>query len=258
MTDDERRERQDEYSGRSAMQLCRELLRLLLVLLWRMLLWCIRKFLKGVLWLISVCEDGCERLNVWWHDNNTQEKVAKTKAWLRMAMRTLGRWCVIAWKATLKGIAVGSVMAWKGIKIATRATVKGIVIAIKATVRGIIHLRPTVKKIGSLIVQGAKATWAWMKRCRRGMKLFRIRRKRAYQRFRRNGGVKGMMIDTSRSIKNGIQMFMEEDQEEATPDAVTEDDIMAEELEERANEGMKSIKIGKSFMEKAKDFMDGE
>ena len=240
------------------MQICREMLRLLLVLLWRMLLWCIKKFLKGVLWLIQVCEDGCKRLNNWWHDNNTQEKVAKIKAWLSRAIRTFGRWCVTACKATVKGIAIGSVMAWKGIKIATKATAKGIVIATKATVRGIIHLRPTIKKIGRLIVQGAKATWAWMKRCRRGMKLARIKRKRAYQHFRRNGGVKGMMIYTSHSIKNGIRMFMEEDQEEATPDAVTEDDIMAEELEERANEGMKSIQIGKSFMEKAKDFMDGE
>ncbi|MCH5176102.1 MAG: hypothetical protein J1F40_09460 [Prevotellaceae bacterium] len=258
MTDEERRQGQDEYSNRSVLQLCRELLRLLLVLLWRMLLWCIRKFLKGVLWLIQACEDGCSRLNIWWHDNNTQEKVAKTKAWLRMATKTFGRWCVIAWKATIKGIVIGSVMTWKGIKIATQATIRGLIIAIRATVRGIIHLRPTIKKICRMTVQGAKATWAWMKRCRRGMKLSHIRRKRAFQRFRRNGGVKGMMIDTSRSIKNGIQMFMEEDQEEAAPDAVTEDDIMAEELEERANDGIKSIKYGKSFMEKAKDFMDGK
>lgn len=258
MTDEERRQRQDEYSGRSAMQLCREMLRLLCVLLWRILLWCLRKIVKGLLWFIQVCEDGCERLNNWWHDNDTQEKVAKTKAWVRMAMRTFGRWCVIAGKTTLRGIAVGAVMAWKGIGIAFRATVRGLLLGIRATIRGIIHLRPTVKKIGGLIVQGAKDTWAWMKRCRRWMKLFHIRRKRAYQRFRRNGGVKGMMVDTSRSIKNGIQMFMEEDQEEAAPDAVTEDDLMAEELEERANEGMKSIKYGKSFMEKAKDFMDGE
>ena len=257
MTDEER-QRQDEYSNRSAMQLCRELLKLLLVLMWRMLLWCIRKFLKGVLWLIQVCEDGYKRLNNWWHDNNTQEKVVKIKAWISKATRTLGRWCVISVKAIAKGIIVGSVMAWRGIKIATKATIKGLIIAIRTTVSGIIHLRPTIKKIGRLTVKGTKAIWAWMKRCSRGMKLSHIRRKRAIQRFRRNGGVKGMMVDTSRSIKNGIQMFMEEDQEEAAPDAVTEDDLMAEELEERANEGIKSIQIGKSFMEKAKDFMDGE
>lgn len=252
MTDAERQQRQDEYSGRSAMQLCREILRLFLVLLWRVLLWCIRKFLKGVLWLILICEDACKRLNKWWNNNNTQEKVAKTKAWMRMAVQTLGRWCVIAFKASLRGIAAGSVMAWKGIKIAAKAMLRGIVTAIIATIKGIIHLRSTIKKIGKLTVRGAKATWAWMKRCRRGIKLSNIRRKRAYQRFRRNGGMKGMMINASRNIKNGIQMFMEEDQEEATPDAITEDDIVAEELD------VKPLKFGKSFMEKAKDFMDGK
>ena len=90
------------------------------------------------------------------------------------------------------------------------------------------------------------------------MKLSRIRRKRAYQEFRRNGGVKGMLINTSHSIKSGIQMFMEEDQEEAAPDAVTEDDLMEEAMEASANEGKKSVKIGKTFLSHAKNFMDVE
>ena len=51
---------------------------------------------------------------------------------------------------------------------------------------------------------------------------------------------------------------MEEDQEEATPDAVTEDDLMEEALEEGANDGKKSMKIGKSFIKHAKNFMDVE
>ena len=53
-------------------------------------------------------------------------------------------------------------------------------------------------------------------------------------------------------------MFMEEDQNEATPDAITEDDIMEEVMEEKVNEGSKSVKFGKSFLSKAKDFMDVE
>lgn len=256
--EEERQHRQDEYSGRSAAQLGRELLRLILVLLWKILLWLIRKFLKGVLWCIRTGEKGWDRLNAWWHDNNTQEKVAKTKAWLKMATRKAGEWGIIASKAILKGIAFGAKATWHGIKVAIRATYRGIIIGIKATVQGIIHMRPTIKKIGQLIVKGAKGFGAWLKRCRRGMKLSRIRQKRAYEAFRRNGGVKGMMIDTSRRIKNGIQMFMEEDQEEAAPDAVTEDDIMEEALEERANEGRKSVQIGKSFLTRAKDFMDVE
>ena len=51
---------------------------------------------------------------------------------------------------------------------------------------------------------------------------------------------------------------MEEDQEEATPDAVTEDDIMVEALEKGANDGKKPMKIGKTFITHAKNFMDVE
>ena len=259
MTEEEERQRRHEdISGRSAAQLVRELLRLILVLIWRFLVWLIKRFLKGILWCMQAAEEGWRRLNDWWHDNNTQEKVAKTKAWLKMAAKTFGRWCVIASKATLHGIVIGSKATWYGLKVAAKATAKGIVIAVKATIQGIIHLRPTIKKMGQLIVQGAKATVAWIKRCKRGMKLSRIRRRRRYEAFRRNGGVKGWMVNTSHNVRKNIEMFMEEDQEEAAPDAVTEDDSMEEALEEGANDGKKSMKIGKSFITHAKNFMDVE
>ena len=258
MTEEDRFNEHEEYTGRSASQLVRELIRLILVLIWRFLVWLFKKILKGLLWCMQAAEDGCKRLNEWWHDNNTQEKVAKTKAWLKRAAQTFGHWCVIAGKATLHGIAVGAKATWHGIKVATKATAKGIVIAIKATIQGIIHLRPTIKKLGQLIVKGAKAFVAWLKRCKRGMKLSRIRRRRRYEAFRRNGGVKGWMVSTTRDVRKNIEMFMEEDQEEADPDAVTEDDIMEEALEEGANDGRKSMKIGKSFITRAKNFMDVE
>lgn len=258
MTEEDRFNEHEEYTGRNASQLVRELIRLILVLIWRFLVWLFKKILKGLLWCMQAAEDGCKRLNEWWHDNNTQEKVAKIKAWLKRAAQTFGHWCVIAGKATLHGIAVGAKATWHGIKVATKATAKGIVIAIKATIQGIIHLRPTIKKLGQLIVKGAKAFVAWLKRCKRGMKLSRIRRRRRYEAFRRNGGIKGWMVSTTRDVRKNIEMFMEEDQEEADPDAVTEDDIMEEALEEGANDGRKSMKIGKSFITRAKNFMDVE
>ncbi|MBQ6750985.1 MAG: hypothetical protein IJR02_09525 [Bacteroidaceae bacterium] len=258
MTEEERRHGREEYAGKSASQLARELLRLLLVLIWKFILWLIKKFLKGVLWCIEATEKGCKRLNTWWHANDTQEKVAKIKAWLRKAIKTSIHWSIIAGKATLKGLAIAAVATWHGIIIALKATGRGLIIGGKATVQGIIHLRSTLKRLGQLTVKGIKATGAWMKRCRRGLKLSHIRRKRAYEEYCRRGGMKGLIIDTSHSIKNGIQMFMEEDQEEAAPDAVTEDDIMEEALEEGANEGKKSIKIGKSILSHAKNFMDVE
>lgn len=258
MEEEERQNGHEEMTGKSASQLMRELLRLIFVLIWKFIVWLFKKILKGILWCMQALENGWKRLNEWWNDNNTQEKVAKTKAWLKMATRTFGHWCIIAGKATGHGIVVGAKATWYGLKVATIATAKGIVIAAKATVQGIIHLRPTIKKIGQLIVKGAKGFAAWMKRCKRGRKLASIRRRRRYEAFRRNGGIKGWMISTSHNMRKNIEMFMEEDQEEATPEAVTEDDIMEEALEEGANDGKKSMKFGKSFITHAKNFMDVE
>ena len=255
---EEYQKEREEYTGKSALQLFRELLRLILVLIWRFLVWVFKKILKGILWLMEATEDGWERLDNWWHDNSTQEKVTKTKAWCKMAVRTFGHWCVVGAKATVHGIVVSAKVTWKGLKAGAKATGKGIVAAIRATIQGIIHLRPTIKHMGQSIVQGAKAFVAWLKRCRRGMKLRSIRRKRAYQEFKRNGGMKGALSRTSHNVKNNIERFMEEDQEEAAPDAVTEDDLMEESLAEGANDGKRSMKIGKSFISKAKNFMDAE
>ncbi len=248
----------EEYTGRSASQLFRELLRLLLVLIWRFLVWLFKRILKGILWCMQAIEDGLIRLNDWWHDNNTQEKVAKMKAWLKKAAKTFGHWCVVAAKATGKGIVIAAKATGHGLIVAAKATGRGIVIAVKATIQGIIHLRPTIKKIGQLIIKGAKNTAAGMKRARRGMKLSSIRRRRRHEAFVRNGGMKGWMNRTSHNVRSNIERFMEEDQEEATPDAVTEDDIMAEALEKGANDGKKPMKIGKTFITHAKNFMDVE
>lgn len=247
MTEEDRQNEHEEYTGKSVSQLMRELLKLILVLIWRFLVWLFKRILKGILWCMQVTEEGWRRLNDWWHDNNTQEKVAKTKAWLKITVKTFSQWCVIAGKATVHGIAVGA-----------KATAKGIAIAIQATIQGVIHLRPTLKKLGQLVVRGVKAFVAWLKRSKRGMRLSRIRRRRRYEAFRRNGGLKGWMVNTTRDVRKNIELFMEEDQEEADPDAVTEDDIMEEALEQGANDGKRSMKIGKSFIARAKNFMDVE
>ena len=200
----------------------------------------------------------CGACGLRWNDNNTQEKVAKIKAWLRRTAKKVGQWSLKAGKATLKGIGIGLVATGKGIVIAAKATAQGIVVGVKATIQGIIHLRPTIKRIKQLTIDGFWATIAWMKRCKRGMRLARIRRKRSYEAFKRNGGMKGVIINSTHNVKNNIERFMEEDQEEAAPDAVTEDDIMEEALEEGANDGKKTMKIGKTFMTHAKNFMDVE
>lgn len=247
-----------EYSGRSVLQLLRELLRLILVLIWRFLVWLFKRLLKGVLWCMQAIEDGAKRMNDWWHDNNTQEKVAKIKAWIKRSAKATGHACAVAAKATGKGIVIAAKATGHGLKVAAIATGKGIVRGVKATIQGIIHLRPTIKRIGRAIANGARAFVAWLKRCRRGAKLSQIRRRRRQEAFRRNGGIKGWMTRTSHSMRSNIERFMEEDQEEADPDAVTEDDIMQEALEKGANDGKRPMKIGKSIISHAKNFMDVE
>lgn len=247
MTEEERKQLDEESSQKSGGQLLLELAKLILLLIWKIIKKGIKVLARFLLFLIESTQNGIARLIEWWNDNDTQEKVAEIKSTLKKWAITFGKWCVIAFNAIVKGIIIGSVATWHGI-----------VIGVKATIQGIIHLKPTIIKIGELTVKGTKAFIAWMKRCGRGIKLSHIRRKRAYQRFRKNKGFKGLIIDSSTAVKNGIKMFMEEDQHEADPDAVTEDDLIEEEIEERLDEDSKAHKIGKKIFSTAKNIMDAD
>lgn len=244
MTED-RKNFQQEYESKSAAQMFAVLAKLVLVLIAKILHKGIKILARFTLFVIECIQAGCERLSDWWHDNNTQEKVAKIKAWTKRAFKTLGRWCVIAIVATGKGLKIAAIATWHGLVIGT-----------KATIQGIIHLGPTLKALWALTVKGAKAFAAWIKRCGRGMKLSRIKRKRAWKRFRQNQGFKGFMIDSSRSISDSIKSFMEEDQEEATADAITDDDIIEERLHGKVDDNNKAKKIGKSIFKSAQEIVE--
>lgn len=247
MTEEERKQLQEEYSNRTGAQLLVELCRLILLLIWKIFKKGLKVLAKFLLFVIESMQEGWERLVEWWNDNDTQEKVAKIKATLRRWSIKFGEWCVIAAKATAKGIKIGAIATWHGIVYGT-----------KATIEGIIHLKPTIIKIGQLTVKGCKTFAAMTVRCARGIKLSHIRRKRAYQRFRRNKGFKGLIIDSTTAVKDGIKMFMEEDQHEADPEAVTEDDLIEEEIEERVDEDSKAHKLGKRLFSTAKNIVDAD
>jgi len=240
----EKKQSQDEQNrplGGVILTLCR----LLLVLFVQILKWTLRIIIKLVKWEIKMIKMGWKELNLWWNDNSTQEKVAKIKSGIKKGAITFGHWMVIAAKCLLKWTIKGCIALWKGLKT-----------GIKATIQGIIHLKPTIIKLGELIVLGWKATLRWFRRCGRGVKLSHIRNKRRYHQFRKNKGFKGLLIDCSRAVKNSISTFMEEDQEEATPDAVTEDDIIEEEIENHIKEENKARKIGNAIFTKAKEVVD--
>lgn len=255
---EEKKNKYMETGEKSTSQLLRELLRLLLLLVWKFTIWLFKKLLKALLWCMQAIENAWHRMDEWWHDNDTQAKVAKTKAWIRKAAAASGACLLMAAKTAARGSKIGTKAAWRGLRIAAKATAKGMGVATRATIQGIIHLRPTIKKIVQMTVQGGKACIVRAKLAKRGARLAHIRRKRNYADFRRNGGIKGWMSRTSHSIRRGIETFMEEDQSEAAPDAVTEDDLIRETMEQGASEGKKSMQIGKQFISQAKNLMDVE
>lgn len=256
MTEDDRQNSQHEYNGKSASQLVHELCHLMLVLAWRFIIWIVRKVVKGLLWCIRATEKGLERLKIWWNDNDTQEKKAKVIAWLKMAARKAGEYATIAGKYALKGIVIGLVGAGKGLKIAAKATAKGIVVGAKAAVQGLLHMRTTMKRLKRLSAVAWRSLLRWNEKRKRNVLCKKIRRRRAYEAFRRNGGMKGLIVRYSNTIKKNITMFMEEDQDESDPDAMTDEELMEKTLEKGANEGNKSMKIGKSILSRAKDFIE--
>ena len=258
MRDLEKPNGKEGYTRDSLYQLAQELVRLFLVLLWRIAIWLFKKAVKSVWWCIQTIKKGWIRLDEWWHDNDTQEKVADIKAKQRAAYTLLSKWVQEVRKQAKKGIKASIKAGWKGVKTATKATIRGIAIGTKATIQGLFHLRTTFRKICILTAKGYFALYHRLRLWKRGIKLYRLKRKRSYQAFRRNGGIKGAIANTSQKVKSSISMFMEEDQEEATPEAVTEDDLIEAAIEERANEGKRSMKIGKSFISHAKSFMDDE
>lgn len=56
-----------------------------------------------------------------------------------------------------------------------------------------------------------------------------------------------------KSITNGITSYMEEDQTETAPDSITEDDILAEEMDEKQNA---ANKFGKKLFNGVKDIVE--
>ena len=56
MTEQDKPDRREEYKDQSAAKLAHEVLRLLLVLVWRIILWCIKKVCKGLLWCLDITE----------------------------------------------------------------------------------------------------------------------------------------------------------------------------------------------------------
>ena len=265
MTEEELREK---YKDVSTGELIKRIFVLLGKLIVAILVFAFRKVVKGIAWCLKKCVDGWEALVTFWNSSDTQEKKRKVIAATKRGAKTFGRWCIAAWEWLKKYTIIGAKAAWKytvkGCKLFVKYSIitaiaiwEGFLWTLKTLKDLVIHSKPTFIKIGKAIHQGAIDFWHWQKRARRGMRLSHLRRKRAWLHFRRTKGFKGLLADMGKGMANGISSFMEEEQTDAAPEAITEDDIIAEEIEERQGPQQSTAnKLGQKFFKGMKDIVE--
>ena len=242
-------------SSKSVGALGAELSRLFLLLLWAICKRLIRITYKAIRFSVKFVRLCINSVVEWWRDKSTQEKVR----YIRLKAR---RWCKLVWKYTC----VGSRQLWRGLIICCKATVRYTKIAAKLTwvgllwlgantLRLLIHTKPALISLGKWLKATYRKAIARMKRIKRAIRLRQLRGHRKYQTFKRNGGIKGAMENASRALKSSIQSYMEEEQNEANPEAITEDDIFEERFEE-IEQTNRAHAIGKKIFSSVKHIVD--
>lgn len=264
MTEEEKQRIKESYKDIPSSELILKIISLVGKLIVVVLKHCLSLFLKGVIWCIERCIDGWHSLVRFWQSNDTQEKKARLIAATKRGWGKCVEWSIVAWNYTSKYSVIGAKYAWKYICIGAKLFVKylfitlagiwhGILWTLKTCKDLIIHSKPTFIRLGKGIKRKSIDLWHWLIGACRAIKLGHIRRRRAWKEFRRKTTFKGMLIAMAKSITNGITSYMEEEQTESDPEAITEDDIIAEGLEERNS---KADKIGKKFFQGVKDIVE--
>ena len=219
--------RMDEQSG---LRLLAEIGRLLLVLagrvaagagrlLWRGLRLVLKWACRGLLALIDVSERGWTRAAAFWNDNGTQEKLRKARraAWSALCASGRGARAASVWAA--RGLAWLAVRAWAAL-----------VWLLVAAARALVHLGPTLVAAGRGLARGARAARAGMRRAGRSVAAWRARRRAAWRRFRRNAGFRGLLVDVGVWLKGEVDSYMDEEQDEAQGDVLTDAELLDAQL----------------------------
>ncbi|MCM1312148.1 MAG: hypothetical protein NC206_01480 [Bacteroides sp.] len=223
-------EQKKHTEDKTGTEMLAEIGRLLLLLLWKMVRSILRIIIKSVILLIRLIKQGVKQCVDFWNDNNTQEKLRKARRSIKHGSKVFAEWMMIALHTIIRLIIRG----------------------IKSTIQGIIHLKPTIIKAGEYAKYACIAFGRFMKRAGRGIRLSHIKRKRAYKRFRKNKGFKGLLKDLTNLLKTLLQNYMEEEQNEVSPDAVTEDDIIMEGIEGKS----KAYLTGKKLFSSVRNIVD--
>lgn len=220
--------------------------------------------LKTIVFIGEKCGEGIDAAIRFWRSNDTQEKKRRIIASCKKGGKKFLEYCSIAWQWTKRNSQIGAKLVWKYTVIGSKLFCKYLLMTIIAIWHGIlwsgktakdliIHSKPTFIRLGKNIKQGSIDFWHWLKRVGRGIRLRHIKRRRAWKEFRRNTTFKGLLISMVKSITNGITSYMEEDQTETAPDSITEDDILAEEMDEKQNA---ANKFGKKLFNGVKDIVE--
>lgn len=246
---------QSADTTKSARELWMEIVRLLLLLLWTIVKKFIKVTYKSICFCIAFAKLCATSAKNWWQDKSTQEKVRaikiKTRYWCRegwkytkRGCKALWRWTVIASKAVVKYSVITARLIWKGL----------VWLCINF-VQLIIHTKPMLIRWGKATQRGYKLLRFYLQQMRRGIKLKKIVQQRRYATFKRNGGTKKWLENTSKSLKSSVQSYMEEEQNEAAPDAITEDDIIEARFEELEQTNRAHI-IGKKIFSSMKNIVE--
>lgn len=227
----------DAVPQKSIKELLMELGHLLLVLLWTILKYLIRYIYKSIRFTIQLIRQGLKAIGVWWRDKSTQEKVRTLRRKAKVYLKALGRLIIHLLRLCLKYFFLSIIHLCKGVKW----------IAVNF-VQFIIHMRPTLKR-------WRREFQKWRVRVKRGKRLKAIRRQRRREAFKRGGGMRGALERKTASLKASIRSYMEEDQEDATPDAITEDDIIKENFKQLENDN-KAQAISRKFFSSIKNIVE--
>lgn len=237
------------------------IIRLIGLLLLTMIKYLLKLVLQGIMYVNEGIKNSWRRAKIFWNSNSTQEKLRKLRIHTRIAFRKTGEGLKKAAKWTWRYLRKGFRWTLKAIIIAAIYTWKGLVWLGKASLNAILHIGPTCRQLGKLIKKGYHKMIVGLWHFCRGIQLRHLKNKRAWRRYRRNGGLKGLMIGTAGSLRNSINRFMEEDtttdtsQNDTTADAEQEEDEIGKYVKPDENDS-KATALGKKIYSSLKEIID--
>ena len=239
-----------DYDDKNGWQMLAEIVRLLLLLalkglgrVWKYVRRGLRLLLKGVcIALLALIDFGilcAQRWSRFWNDRTTQEKVRQLKhgadvTW--KALATAARWIAVHSVIAGRWIAVH---LWKGARWLAVHAVIGIWLFCKGVAWTIVHLRKAlsvaahglhIAAVYSWKALRIAAAWTWqgLVKLAKALRRYARRRKAAYLRFRRAGGMRGLLIRCGLALKTYIYNSLEEQEQPGTarslPSPNTEDE----------------------------------